>query len=96
MSDDKPIRDLSGSPYKEHREHQATRARRRDLAEIGSFSVLSDADRQTIQEARRWLQFMWQQGMHPTLDALEWDGIFDTIQKLADLNMRTSGEAQLR
>ncbi len=66
-----------------------------ELRSIGSFSVLSEPDRQTIQEARRWLRYIWQQGFDPKLDALEHDGLHESMAKLDDLFARTAPEPSL-
>lgn len=66
-----------------------------ELRSIGSFSVLSEPDRKTVNEARRWCRYMWQQGLGPKIDALEWDGLFELMKKLDDLWTRTAGEPQL-
>ena len=67
-----------------------------ELQPIGSFSVLSDPDRQTIQEARRWVRFLWQQGFRMEVDAIESEGLFDLLMKLDELYLRaTSQEPQL-
>lgn len=66
------------------------------LRQISQFSVLSDPDKQTIHEARRWLRYLWQQGFSPEVDAIEHDGIFETMRKLDDLYLRaTTTEPQL-
>ncbi len=67
-----------------------------DLLHVSQISVLSEPDRQTIQEARRWARFLWQQGTSPSMDVIEHEGVFDLMRKLDDLYARTAAEPQLR
>lgn len=80
--------------------HASREARqRRDFHEkvqaelqAAQFSVLSDSDKKTIQEARRWIRYLWQQGFRIDLDAIEHDGLFELMRKLDDLYLRTTSQ----
>ncbi len=67
----------------------AERAAKSDgLLNVGSFSVLSEPDRQTVEAAGRWLTYLWQQGFSMEVNAIEHDGIHDTIVRLRELSRK--------
>ncbi len=76
-------------------ERVAAKSKSDELRSIGSFSVLSEPDRKTINDCRRWMRFLWQQGTSPQMDVIEHDGVHDLMCRLDDLYMRTSPEPQL-
>jgi hypothetical protein len=43
---------------------------------------MDDADRKAIEAARRWLRFIWLQGHVVRIDALERDGIEESMREL--------------
>ena len=43
---------------------------------------MNDADRRTLDDARRWLRFIWLQGHTVRIDGIERDGIEDTMRDL--------------
>ena len=81
--------------------------RQSDLQPIGSFSVLSDPDRKTVQLAQSWLRKVFLQsgdtlpamGLLGTytfrFDGLERDALFEISERLTELLTHTAGEPQL-
>ena len=51
-------------------------------------------DRKTIDDTRRLLRFMWQQGFDIKLDALEHDALFELMGKLDAMAARCADEPQ--
>lgn len=52
-------------------------------------------DAQVLQEAKRMLRYLWQQGFVIHLDALDHDALFELMGKLDAMAARHSGEPQL-
>lgn len=79
-----------------------------DLLHVSQISVLSEEDRRTLHEARRWVRFIVLQAVSsklPTMedkeeqfafrfDGMERQGLSDLLERLDDMAARTSGEPQ--
>lgn len=69
-----------------------------DLLHVSQISVLSEEDRRTLDQARRWLRHVWLEatpGSIFTLDGIDHDGVYETLRRLDEMYGRTSGEPQL-
>ncbi len=64
-----------------------------DLLHVGQISILAEQDRETIQDARRWLHYLFNQDKD--LDRIEREGIFELIGRLNSLYARTASEPQI-